>query len=201
MDATQGLLLIAVPWVAIGVTAGIVMGRREHNPFTWLILGTVLGPLCVPVAMVAVFKERSHIRREVIEGRGGEGPVDILVGIDGSPESRAALLRVGTLFGTQIGRLALACVEDFDTAESGFSVPNEERTTRSLERTALDVAAWNPSAVMLSGRPAEALIRYAADEGDELVAIGRRGHGARNAAIASTAARLARGSAVPVLIM
>jgi nucleotide-binding universal stress UspA family protein len=201
MNTMEKLLLVAAVWAAIGMAAAIVMGRRGHNPFAWLILGATLGPLCIPVAMVAVVEEHTHIRREVIGGRGGQGPVDILVGIDGSRESEAALRRVGTLFGTRVGRLTLARVEDFDTAGSGDPLPSEEGTALSLERLASEFGAPRPSAIILSGRPAEALIRYATDGDYELIAIGRRGCGASKAIIGSTASRLARGAEVPVLIV
>lgn len=201
MDATERLLLIAVAWGTIGVVAAILMGRRGHNSFAWLILGAALGPLCIPVAMVAVFEERTHVKREVVDGRAGQGPVDILVGIDGSRESEAALRRTGALFGTYIGRLTLASVEDFDTAGSGDPLMSEDRTALRLERMASEFGAQRPSAIILSGRPAEALIRYATDEGFELIAIGRRGRGASKAVMGSTASRLARGADVPVIIV
>ena len=201
MDVTERLLLIAVAWGTIGVAAAILMGRRGHNAFAWLILGAALGPLCIPVAMVAVIEERTHVKREVVDGRAGQGPVDILVGIDGSRESEAALRRTGALFGTRIGRLTLASVEDFDTAGSGDPLMSEDRTALRLERVASEFGAQRPSAIILSGRPAEALIRYATDEGYELIAIGRRGRGASKAVMGSTASRLARGADVPVIIV
>ncbi len=201
MDATQKLLLVGAVWAAIGVAASILMGRRGHSSFAWLVLGAALGPLCIPVAMVAVFEERARRMREVVDGRAGQGPVDILVGIDGSSESEDALRRAGALFGTRVGRLTLASVEDFDTAASGGSSMSEERTSLLLERMASEFGAQRPSAIILSGRPAEALIRYATDESYELIAIGRRGRGASKAVMGSTASRLARGADVPVLIV
>jgi nucleotide-binding universal stress UspA family protein len=58
-----------------------------------------------------------------------------------------------------------------------------------------------PDAVLLEGKPADALARFAADGGYELIAVGRRGRGATKALLGSTAEALARGADIPVLIV
>lgn len=201
MTATQMLFLIAGLWALVGVAASIVMGRRGHNPFAWLLLGAILGPLVIPVAQVAVRDERTRQRREVVSGSPSGGSVDILVGIDGSPESETALHVATTLFETRIGRLTLVSVEDFDSSGSRTPLRIEERAVEVLERMASSAEAQQPGAVILTGRPADALMQHAIDEGYKVIVIGRRGRGATNAVMGSTASRLARGSDVPVLIV
>lgn len=201
MTATQLLLMIAALWMAIGVVASVAMGRRGHNPFAWLALGAIFGPLLIPIATVAVRDERMRRRREVSGGSPGQGPVDILVGIDGSPESEAALQEAVKLFATRIGRLTLANVEDFDSAGSFMPLEVEERAVETLERLASSTGSPKPGSVILTGRPANALAKYATEEGYQVIAIGRRGHGASNAIMGSTATRLARGADLPVLIV
>lgn len=44
-------------------------------------------------------------------------------------------------------------------------------------------------------------MRYAVDEGYEVIAIGRRGRGAQQAVMGSTASRLTAGADVPVLVV
>lgn len=39
------VLVIAAVWLAIGLTRLLVMGRRGRDTFSWLILGTLFGPL------------------------------------------------------------------------------------------------------------------------------------------------------------
>jgi nucleotide-binding universal stress UspA family protein len=201
MSPTALLLIVFISFVAIGVAASIFMGRRGHNPFAWLLLGAFLGPLVLPVIAVAVHEERMHQRREVVGGTSAGGAVDVLVGIDGSPEAEAALHAASELFGPMIGRLTLATVEDFDTAGSRTPREFERRAVGTLERVASSVEAQRPSAVILTGRPADALMRYAADEGYEVIAIGRRGSGANKAVMGSTASRLSAGADVPVLVV
>jgi nucleotide-binding universal stress UspA family protein len=201
MSPTVLLLILFVSFVLIGVAASIFMGRRGHNPFAWLLLGAILGPLVIPVIAVAVHEERMHQRRKVVGGTSAGGAVDVLVGIDGSPEAEAALHAASALFGPLIGRLTLATVEDFDTAGSRTPPEFERRAVETLERAASSVEAQRPSAVILTGRPADALMRYAADEGYEVISIGRRGRGANKAVMGSTASRLTAGADVPVLVV
>lgn len=155
----------------------------------------------IPVAAVAVHEERMGQRREVVSGTSAGGAVDLLVGIDGSPEARAARNAATRLFGPVIGRLTLASVEDFDSAGSRTPPEIERSAAKALERLASSVEVQRPSAVILTGRPADALMRYAADEGYEVIAIGRRGRGANKAVMGSTASRLTHGADVPVLVV
>jgi nucleotide-binding universal stress UspA family protein len=197
----MALLILLAVWVTIGVIASIFMGRRGHNPFAWLALGAILGPLVIPVAAVAVREERIRRRGELARGTSAGGAVDVLVGIDGSPEAQAALDAATRLFGPVIGRLTLATVVDFDSAGSRTPLEIERRAAETLERAASSVEAQRPSAVILTGRPADALMRYAADEGYEAIVIGRRGRGANKAVMGSTASRLTAGPDVPVLVV
>jgi nucleotide-binding universal stress UspA family protein len=195
------LLLLLIVWCAIGVAASIAMGRRGHNPFAWLILGAILGPLVIPVASVSVREERMGLRRELVEGSPGAGSVDIVVGIDGSPESEGALQTVVRLFSTRIGRLTLVYVEDFDSAGSRTPLDVEKRSAVSLEKIASSAEVYKPAAVIITGRAADALMRYGVEEGYGVIAIGRRGRGATKRLLGSTAIRLSQGADLPVLII
>jgi nucleotide-binding universal stress UspA family protein len=204
VTTTQLFLILAALWVAIGVTASFVMGRRGHSSFTWLLLGAVLGPLVIPIGMSAVRAERRHPRaqaRLTQEGERGSGTVDVLVGIDGSVQSAAALRAALDLLGDRIGRLTLAGVIDYDSAISGRPWDTERLAIDELGRLAATVEDPKPSMALLVGDPAAALARHAAEDGYELLVVGRRGHGASKALLGSTAMKLGRGTDVPVLIV
>ena len=51
MSGTAFLFGLLAVWIVFGVVSALVMGRRGHAPFNWLILGAVLGPLVIPVAL------------------------------------------------------------------------------------------------------------------------------------------------------
>jgi nucleotide-binding universal stress UspA family protein len=205
MSATAALLIFVLVWLAIGVVASLVMGRRGHEPFIWGTLGAALGPLVIPLASGSVQRERDAARSVLGEGSAGPGAVNVLVGVDGSAESRAALYRVVDLLGPQIGRLTLAAVLDFDSAEEldgsdaqRAAIEQLDAATREAER------AWTRGTVgrmLLVGSPATALVAHARESGDDLIAIGCRGQGASRIAFGSVATRLARSTEVPVFIV
>jgi uncharacterized SAM-binding protein YcdF (DUF218 family) len=69
MSATSALLWVLALWLAIGVVAGLVMGRRGHDPFEWLLLGAMLGPLALPVAVAITGHPDQAAPRQLAAGR------------------------------------------------------------------------------------------------------------------------------------
>jgi nucleotide-binding universal stress UspA family protein len=198
MSATAALLIFVLVWLAIGVVASLVMGRRGHEPFIWGTLGAALGPLVIPLASGSIGREREATKSLLDEGSVGPG-------IDGSGESRAALQRVVDLLGPRIGRLTLAAVLDFDTAEEldgsdaqRAAIGQLDAATRAAERS---WAHGTVARVLLAGTPATALVEHAHQSGDDLIAIGCRGRGASKIAFGSVATRLARNTEIPVIIV
>jgi nucleotide-binding universal stress UspA family protein len=211
MSATTALLTLAATWVGVGLLVALVMGRHGHDPFAWWLLGTILGPLVVPLVAAAEHRraDRARLLRAGVPGR---GPVDVLVGVDGSPEAAAALATVLDLLGPRLGRLALATVTDLDA-----SVEHDRQQAQAcaeLERQAETVRAWLstqpsgadgdgpriPELLLLAGRPAEALQRLAVKSGYDLLVVGTRGTGLSKVLLGSTATALAAHAKVPVLL-
>jgi hypothetical protein len=54
MSATTALAIAMLICSLSGAAAAVSMGRRGHDRLTWWLLGTVLGPLVVPLALVTV---------------------------------------------------------------------------------------------------------------------------------------------------
>lgn len=44
------VLVVFAGWVSVGPLMSVVMGRRGYSPAAWGILGTLLGPLGLPLA-------------------------------------------------------------------------------------------------------------------------------------------------------
>jgi nucleotide-binding universal stress UspA family protein len=128
----------------------------------------------------------------------GIGPFDVLVGVDGSHESEVALQRAAEILGTRIGRLTLATVTEFD-----YGSPQAEADVKRARETLRSAAALadvpEPGIVLPSDRPADAL-SDAQRNGYELLVVGRRGRGASNAILGSTAARITQ-SPVAILVI
>ena len=199
MDGSEILIAALLVWLAIGLTASVMMGRRGHDAFGWLVIGTVLGPVAIPIAVRTIREEQPTRRREIRAGSPGTGSIDLLVGLDGSEASERALRRSLELLGDRVGRLTLATVLGHEGPATGWS--DEADAVSALERIAAALPGHEPGAVVLRGRPADALVSHADEHGAELLVVGRRGHGATKALLGSTAHRLAQREGVPVLIV
>ncbi|HSO56490.1 MAG TPA: hypothetical protein VL330_27970 [Actinomycetes bacterium] len=51
MSATTAMFMLAGIWIGFGLLLALIMGRHGHDPFAWWLLGTLLGPLAVPLAV------------------------------------------------------------------------------------------------------------------------------------------------------
>jgi nucleotide-binding universal stress UspA family protein len=200
VNASQIFIVVALAWGLLGVSTALVMGRRGHQPFMWLMLAIVFGPLVLPLAVNALLHDRLGLFERLSSGRRGAGSVDVLVGTDGSPEAESACRSAIQMLGSRLGRLTLAAVVDYDVAVGSGLAEENERARTGLMRTA-DATGLRPEALLLSGRPAEVLRKYAVEEGYDLIVVGRRGHGASRLLLGSVADALARGGEVPVLIV
>ncbi len=192
------VLLFAAGWIAIGAVAATVMRRRGHDPFGWAILFVVLGPLAVPLAVTA---ERH--RPPEAETAVHEGELDVLVAHDGSPAASVALDSALGLLGRQLTSLTLAAVVDFEAATTAGG----RITMRAAHERLNAVAAQLPplagrpvDTVVLQGDPVQALSRFAAQHGFELIVVGGSGPGSRRVRRGSVARRLAKGAPVPLLV-
>jgi nucleotide-binding universal stress UspA family protein len=200
MSDSFGFFLAGVAtWLAIGVVLSIVMGRRGHDSFAWLVLGAVLGPLGIVLAIDA-WRHGEHTRPTSLAGNGpatvGCGLVDALVGYDGSPESAAAMQGVVELLGDRLGRLAVATVVPF-----GEIWDQERMAAQGLRRLADRTPGRALELEVLHGRPSAALRQRAIEGGFELIAVGARGEAMTKAVLGSAASELARDSKIPVLVV
>lgn len=51
MSDSEVLSAAEAAWPAIGVTLSFVLGWRGHSGFSWFVLGTLLGPLAIALAI------------------------------------------------------------------------------------------------------------------------------------------------------
>ena len=201
MSATTALLILLVAWIVIGVVAAIIMGRRGHAPFSWLLLGAVLGPLVVPVMLASRERPsapRPEPRQAAGSDTGGHG-IDMLFGFDRSEDSKGALVAAIALFGPYLDRLSIATVLEFEASTTDTTAAEEELADVAL--LAAGLLERRPETLTLVGRPDEALVRHALGNAFDLLVIAPRGRGATRALFGSVASRLARAPHVPVAIM
>jgi nucleotide-binding universal stress UspA family protein len=210
---TVFLSLLMATFLCIGFVLAVVMGRLGHSAFAWGLLGLVLGPIALLLALLSVRNGRPSWSRLVAGGYPGSGPVDVLIGIDGSRDSAAAATAALDLLGDRVGRLALVAVTAIDDSVAGRE--EQARLQAELERQAqaLQIAqrgraqsgraeqTVTPALVMRSGQPAAVLDQMAVEDGYGLVVVGARGAGLTTVLLGSVATRLAARSSVPVLVV
>jgi nucleotide-binding universal stress UspA family protein len=183
-------------WMLEALALGYFMRRRGYDGYTWVSLGTVLGPIAVVVAVTFVVRPASRQPTLIHSGRRGSEGIDVLIGVDGSPNGDAAVACIASLLGRPLGRVTL-----------GYVVPlaagaEPERIAKAqLEGTRSHHASLDPSTVLLRGAPSEALQDYAVRQGYKLLVVGTRGDGRSRALLGSVAVDLAGGSSVPVLLV
>jgi len=211
MSSGLVFVIIGLTWISIGIGLAVYMGRRGHNAFGWGILGAILGPFAVLLAAQAVGDEANRVGSVTRDaGIPGRGSIDVLVGVDGSPEAAGAADAAIEILGPSIRRLTLAAVVDFDRIGE-----HERELRRELDRQADRAddaicarrAASGPAGlpgrcgtVVLKGRADHALAEEAARDGYDLLVVGARGAGVSKALLGSVASRLAGSGKVPVLI-
>lgn len=192
-----------IAWIAIGLTIAVTMIRRGHSPTIWLAL-SFYGPLLALLAFTAAETERYATPEIVSSGRPGTGRLAVLVGIDGSAESYAALDNVIALVGSQLGQLTLAHVIDYDDGQMPGET-KEHDEAKALLAQAVDYVTGQidlvPASVLLVGSPGPALARHANEGKYHMIAVGSRGHGATRLVLGSVAAHLSAVAKSPVLII
>jgi nucleotide-binding universal stress UspA family protein len=160
-----------------------------------------LGPLAFPLAADALWRRRRTPVTILADATAGPGPVAVLVGVDGSEEANAALGQAMGVVGDRLGRLTLVYVTSVEAATDASLLEQDEAFARrwmaSAQRLVPGLAAEE---CIVSGRPAVALARLAAEGGYDLLVVGSRGRGLSARLFGSVAQELAGSSPVPVLI-
>ena len=183
-------------WLLIGLSLAAVLGRRGHDPFGWLILGTLMGPVAILLALDSVEHDEQDVVNVVAPAtRHPDGQVDVLVGFDGSAGSKAAVSVADCLFGDRVDRLTLVNVVPFDTGQI------DDREARSkLLGAARATQRGGLGLEVAHGRPAVAMQQLAQRDHYDLVVVGTSADD-RVHALGDAAVDLARDSSVPVLLV
>ena len=204
MSVTSALFIVFAIWVVIGLLTGIAMGRRGHSWFGWTVIGCVLGPLVIPVALSSAGRPHDAPAIRLAPGEAGSGSHQVIVGIDGSAESLAAVQSAIDLLGDDIGVFTLAAVVDIDTARPDGTGEDQRQAQAALAeaaQVAYEKLGRAAETILLTGAPAPALLGHATATGAELLAIGSRGRGASRRLLGSVATQLAANAPVPVLVV
>jgi hypothetical protein len=90
MSRTLVMTVLLAAWLATGIIAGLVTGRRRHDRFPWWLLGVAFGPLLVPLALGAErHEEPTNQATPPLTAQNRSIPA--LIAIDDSREAATAL--------------------------------------------------------------------------------------------------------------
>jgi nucleotide-binding universal stress UspA family protein len=169
-----------------------------------------MGPMAMVFAWDTLRHEPNVAPQVVDPGIPRVGTLDVLVGVDGSPASAAAVRAAVRLFEHSLGRMTLATV--IPRGEPAGS-PDERAARMALQRQGVRVRAHQPAVevfsanglrpalVVLRGNPAHELAAAAADGGYDVLVVGSRGAGITKFVLGSVAKALAAGCSVPALVV
>jgi nucleotide-binding universal stress UspA family protein len=206
MGAVLFAIVAAITWVAVGLAAAVVLARHGQKSWQWYVIGVVLGPIMLPIALESVTRPGRLVMRTAAAppAPGGQGLV-ALVAVDGSPESDHALREAQQVLAPAAPRFILLTVVDPDLV-TGQGVGDQASTTEQVARELLaERASWLPGGAAASvleiaaGDPATEIMERAASEEVDLVVLGRRGRGVSHKILGSVADQVVRRGRRPVL--
>lgn len=191
-------VLVLIIWVTLGLTAVVFLGRHGRRSSAWYVIGIVLGPILLPIAL-----ELAGRHGTLIVASAADGPrprLTALAAVDGSRESDDAIADAARVLATEHARFVLLTVLDPDVAENDHGA--RQAAEELLEsRAALLPAACLPAVhEVASGEPARVILERAAADAVDLVVMGRRGRGLSQMILGSVADQVVRRSPRPVLL-
>jgi Adenylate and Guanylate cyclase catalytic domain len=117
--ATDVLLIGLAVWLTVAITVAVLMGRREHSPFEWFLIGAVLGPIALPIAWGRIRDEPTAPDREVVdEGAPAAGLPPTRIGIHSGP----VVFQDGDVYGRTVNVASRIA----DLAQAGDVLTTEE---------------------------------------------------------------------------
>lgn len=198
--AAQALIGLAIAWLATGLILGYVMKRRGHDFYVWLLLGSVLGPLSIPLAFENVRSEAEIVTTEAALHPKTKGGLDVLVALDGSDESAEALRTALPVMGMAPTSLTFVTVLDYEAFDAPADSEVRLNAEAMLDKAANSVTDREVTTAVLFGKPSRVLLDYAVETGKDVIVIGARGHGASELIFGSVARAIVSESPVPVLV-
>ena len=207
-----------IGWLAthlvIAALSAYSASRWGRDPFGWLLIGTVLGPIGFLV-LVALHRDDAQRSRPTLAttgamGRGGPR-TRILVAVDGSASSVEAVKHVIEHLGADAQGVTVASVLPIESAD-GVAAPSDsvrkQRLDEEIDRhlgsaSASFVAAGIPcDQVVRFGDPANEILELAREGDYGLIVMGRRGlGGAAKLLLGSVSDKVVRQAPCPVTVV
>lgn len=191
--------LVLVTWVAIGLASVIFLGRRGRRSPAWYLIGVVLGPVLLPIALE--LGQRHGVLLSRADSTSTEEPtLTVLAAVDGSRESDDALLDAARVLAPKGAQFVLLTVLDPDVGSTDPQAQVDARALLESRAATLPETYLPPAFEVTMGDAGQAILDRAAACGADIVVMGRRGRGFSERILGSVADYVVRRSSMPVLL-
>ncbi len=210
--------LFVVIWLSFHLVFAAISAyaasRWGRDPFGWLIVGAVLGPLGFLV-LLAMHRDDLHRSRRRLSGPGSRSGLRpqtlVLLAVDGSAVSSRVVEYVTDHFGASLSEVAVLSVLPIEMTPNSTSIedsPRGHRLEEEIERhlgsacTQLRATGVSCRPITLFGDPAKEIITFAEEGHYDLIVMGRRGQGAvSKALLGSVSDRVVKAASCPVMVV
>lgn len=178
------------------IVCSFVASRSGHDPFTWALIGGVIGP----IGLIALIASRDRATPRFIGGP-PRGASKTLIPTDGSSSSLAAVdqFAARNMPGTVVTLLAVLPVERREAPAADLNTDIENFTGQAKHR--LEARGFQCDVAAAFGDPAAEIIRIAREEGFEQIYMGRRGRGGvAKLLLGSVSEKVVKEAPVPVTV-
>jgi len=197
-------VVVVAVWLLVGCAVGFAMVRRGHSPYLWLVL-VVFGPLSVLFAIGARDDAARSGPTVTASGEVADGPLHLLVGVDGSQASRDAATVASQLFERSLGKITLVAVRDYESTEThprGDAVQEADEWLRVSASDLTERGGPAPERLVLFGDPATELTNWAHEHHADVIVVAARSHWtARHLLAGSVTRSVLQKSPCPVVVV
>lgn len=182
-------LFLAI-WLAFNLifaaACTLLASRWGRDPFGWMLVGAVLGPIGL-VVLLADRLRNGERPRPTLAGSGApvqRSGAGVLIAVDGSEMSQEAVRYVVDRFGASLGEATVVGVLPLERAEGATSeegMPRKDLLEEEIERylgsacSTLRESGIACKTVVRFGEPGEQIVGLARELGSSLIVMGRRG--------------------------
>jgi len=193
-------ILVLVTWVTVGLAAALYLGRHGRRSGVWYVIGVVLGPILLPIAIDLAPRRGLMLTRSTPPGRDEGSSLTVLAAVDGSQESDDALDDAARVLAPDGAQFILLTVLNPDLSENDPEVRREAQQLLTSRAARLPADCRPAILEVVAGEPSRVILDRAAADSVDLVVMGRRGRGLSELLLGSVADQVVRRSPRPVLL-
>lgn len=199
--------------LVFGALAAFLASRWGRDPFGWLLIGAVIGPIGLILLLVEHGRDAGGARPR-IQGPGAGVPPSksgVLIAVDGSAMSEQAVEYVVEHFGASLEEVSVVGVLPIERAAGAATEEGSPRKTlleEEIERylgtacSTLRKAGIACKSVIRFGEPAGEILELARETDCGLIVLGRRGRGkAAKLLLGSVSEKVTKEAPCPVTVV